>query len=129
VRVFKTIAFAKFARKQRIVDVTLCEAVSRALRGQIDASLGGQLIKQRVPRQGQGRSGGFRTIIALKLRERAVFLYGFAKNNQDNISSVDLSRLKILGAALLEAGRGGIEALIADGEIFEVVCDGEEISK
>ena len=47
----------------------------------MDADLGGGIIKQRVARTGQGRSGGYRMLIAYRSRSRAVFLYGFAKAN------------------------------------------------
>jgi hypothetical protein len=50
--VFKTKEFERFARRERIT-------VHRAQRGLVDADLGGGLIKQRVPRAGQGRSGGY----------------------------------------------------------------------
>lgn len=63
VQILKNAWFERFARKQRIMDVALIEAVRRAERGQIDADLGGGVIKQRVARAGQGKSGGFRTII------------------------------------------------------------------
>jgi hypothetical protein len=53
--------------------------IERAERGIIDADLGGGLIKQRVARPGQGRSGGFRMIVVYRTKERAVFIYGFAK--------------------------------------------------
>ena len=64
-RVFKTRAFARYARREQIDDAALVGAVRRAERGQIDADLGGGVIKQRVARPGAGRSGGFRTVIAL----------------------------------------------------------------
>jgi len=51
----------------------------------IDAELGGGLIKQRVARSGGGRLGGYRTVIAFRAAQRAVFLYGFAKSERDNI--------------------------------------------
>ena len=57
-RIFKTKLFAKFARRERIADPTLTDAVDRAGKGQVDAYLGGGVIKQRVARAGQGRSGG-----------------------------------------------------------------------
>jgi hypothetical protein len=57
VRLFKTKEFARFSRKEKIADVSLCEAIARAERGLIDAELSGNLIKHRVPRKGQGRSG------------------------------------------------------------------------
>jgi hypothetical protein len=44
----------------------------------VDADLGGGVIKQRVARVGQGRSGGYRMLVAYRAGARAVFLYGFA---------------------------------------------------
>jgi hypothetical protein len=63
-RVFKTLWFRRFARKEKVADSALCDAVARAERGLIDADLGGGLIKQRVWRPGSGRSGGYRQLRA-----------------------------------------------------------------
>lgn len=57
-RIFKTKWLARFARHGQVTDANLQEAIARAERGLIDADLGGGLIKQRVARQGKGRSGG-----------------------------------------------------------------------
>jgi len=54
-RIFKTKHFSRFARRERISDAALREAVDRAERGPTDADLGGGVIKQRVARPGQGR--------------------------------------------------------------------------
>ena len=78
-RIFKTRGFARFARKERLGDRELREAIARAERGIVDADLGGHVIKQRVARSGQGRSGGYCTVIAYRSQTRAVFLFGFAK--------------------------------------------------
>ena len=66
------------------MDRSLRDAVERAERGLVDADLGGGIIKQRVARTGQGRSGGYRLLIAYRSGDRAVFLYGFGKNERDN---------------------------------------------
>jgi hypothetical protein len=87
-------AFARQARRSGVNDDVLREAVDRAEEGHVDADLGGGLIKQRVARPGKGRSGGFRTIIAYWHRERAVFLYLFAKNRKANLSMAELEDLK-----------------------------------
>ena len=84
----------RFMRKEGITDNALRDAVARAARGLIDADLGSGVIKQRVPRPGQGRSGGFRTLIAFKAAERSVFLFGFAKNDQDHIDNAELKVLR-----------------------------------
>src|ERR1039458_3396051 len=100
-KVFKTRWFARFARQEKIADDGLREAIERAERGLIDADLGGRLIKQRVARQGQGRSGGYRAIVAYRAASRAFFLHGFAKNDQENIAEDELIALRKFGRRLL----------------------------
>lgn len=73
---FKTRWLSRFARHERIADASLLEAIVRAESGLIDADLGRGLIKQRVNRRGQGRSGGYRMMIAYRVEDRAVFFYG-----------------------------------------------------
>jgi len=94
VRIFKTKLFAKFARRERIADASLSEAIERAVRGLVDADLGGGVIKQRVARRGQGRSGGYRTLIAYQSGDFAVFLFGFAKSDRENIDDDELEVLQ-----------------------------------
>jgi hypothetical protein len=124
VRIFKTKLFAKFVRRERIGDAALTEAIDRAGRGQVDADLGGGVIKQRVARAGQGRSGGYRTLIAYRSKSRAVFIFGFAKNELDNIDDKQLATLQETAAMWLEADDGKIEKALADGILLEVE-DGE----
>ena len=92
--IYKTKLFAKFARRERIVDASLGDAIERAGRGLVDADLGGGVIKQRVARRGEGRSGGYRTLIAYRVGDFAVFLFGFAKNERDNIDDRELDVLQ-----------------------------------
>lgn len=91
-RIFKTKWLARFARRERITDESLREAIERAGRGLVDADLGGGIIKQRVARSGEGRSGGDRMLVAYRDGVRAVFLYGFAKRERENIDA-DTGRL------------------------------------
>ena len=95
-RIFKTKLFAKFARSEHIVDASLVEAVQRAGRGLVDVRLGGGVIKQRVARQGQGRSGGYRTLIAYQMGDFAVFLFGFAKSERANVGDDELASLRTI---------------------------------
>jgi hypothetical protein len=94
VRTFKTKAFTRFADKAGVPDVMLCRAVRDAKRGLIAADLGGGVIKQRIARPGQGKSGGFRTLIVFRAGTRAVFVHGFAKNERDNIERGELAAVK-----------------------------------
>jgi hypothetical protein len=122
VQVYKTKGLARFARRERIADASLAEAIDRADRGLIDADLGGGLIKQRVARQGQGRSGGYRTIVAYRTKDRAVFLYAFAKNERENIDPDELAELRKLGLNWLNAPARKMNEAIADGSLQEVDC-------
>ncbi len=65
-RFFANRWFAKFAAKEKISDATLADAVRRAESGLIDADLGSGLIKQRIARQGRGKSGGYRSILIFR---------------------------------------------------------------
>jgi hypothetical protein len=102
-RVFKTRWFTRFARGERITDGSLSEAVARAGQGLIHADLGGGVIKQRVARPGQGRSGGYRLLFAYRAEHRTVFLYGFAKRELENIAPDELVTLREIAAKWLAA--------------------------
>lgn len=118
--------FERFARKERIDGRMLIEAINRADSGLIDADLGGGLIKQRVARAGQGRSGGYRTLILFRSGNRAVFAFGFAKNRQADIPPADgLLLLKKAAALTLALGEAEIDRLVAAGELTEVTSDGD----
>lgn len=121
-RVFKIRWFARFARSERLDDESLSEAIRRAARGLIDADLGGGLIKQRVARRGRGRSGGYRMIVAYRVKERA---YGFAKNERENIEPKELEDLRLVARGWLEATSERIETALKDGAIQEVQHDEE----
>lgn len=119
-RVFKTKTFARFTRHEGITDKALAKAVDDMERGLIDANLGGELFKQRVVRLGGGKRGGYRTLIAYRTHEKAIFLFGFAKSNQENISADDERNLKDYSALLLALKREEIELMIENGELLEV---------
>jgi len=126
VQIFSTRGVVRFARRQRIADDSLGKAIERAERGMIDADLGGGLIKQRVARPGQGRSGGFRMIIAYRAAGRAVFLYAFAKNDRDNIDADELEALRIIGANWLAASTELVEQALEGGDLKEIDYDDNE---
>ncbi len=71
----------------------------RAARGLVDADLGGGLIKQRVARQGQGKRGGYRVMIAFRAGDFAVFLFGFAKSADDNLDDRQVNVLSGVAAS------------------------------
>jgi hypothetical protein len=126
VRIFKTKWLARYARRERIADASLREAIDRADRGLVDADLGDGIIKQRVARSGQGRSGGYRMLVAYRAATRAVFLYAFAKNERDNIGPADLLAWREVGALLLAADERSIASAIEQKELQEVTDGADE---
>jgi hypothetical protein len=117
--------FQRFAAQERIGSQALIEAIERANRGLIDADLGGGVIKQRVARPGQGRSGGYRTLILFRVGSRAVFAFGFAKSDQANIAPADLALLKDTASMTLGLTEDYITRLVATGQLIEVLRDGD----
>lgn len=122
-RVFKNGWFQKFARKEKISDAMLCEAIASAERGQIDADLGSGLIKQRLARPGAGKSGGFRTLVFFRTQQRAVFAFGFAKSDMANLDDADEAYLKKAAKLVLGFTDEQMDAEIAAGRMLEVKCD------
>jgi len=125
-QVYKLRAFARFQRREGITDRMLGKAIGNAERGLVDADLGGGLIKQRTARPGQGKSGGYRTIIAYRRGDRAVFLFGFAKSERTNLDDDELSCLRQIGRSYLSLGDDGLEMAITADEVMEVSYGQEE---
>jgi hypothetical protein len=129
VRVFKNAWFERFARKHRIPDATLMDAVARAEKGQIDAELGGGVLKQRIARSGQGKSGGYRSIILYRKGQRAFFVYGFAKNERANIDANEEEAFKKAAKHVLGLSDKLLAMLVERRQFVEIKGDGEEVSQ
>lgn len=123
--VFLTKAFARFAKKAEVADDGFAVAAAEVAAGNFDADLGGHVYKQRIARRGQGKSGGYRTIILFKSGEHSFFVHGFAKNEKANVTIKELKALKELAEVLLKLGADDIEAALLAGELVKV-DDGSE---
>lgn len=91
-----------------------------------DADLGGNLFKKRIARPGQGKSGGFRTLVATNKGNRWVFVFGFPKNARSNIDKDEEEALKKLAAHLLSLTAEALGEAQRAGELMEVVCDAQD---
>ena len=100
-RIFKNKYFDRWAAKEGLSDESLVGAVQEIEDGLIDANLGGSVYKKRVATEGQGKSGGLRTVLAFKAEDRTFFMYGFAKNQRSNIKDNELAALKKLAKEYL----------------------------
>jgi len=119
VRIFKSRWFQRFARKEGIADAALREAVARAEKGQIDANLGGEVIKQRISRPGQGKSKGYRTIILFRRGARAFFVYGFAKSQRANINDDEEQQFKDAAKIVLSLTENALTVRLNRGDFVE----------
>ena len=108
---------------ERIADTTLERAVRSAEDGLIDTDLGGGLIKQRLSRPGQGKSSGYRTVIAYRCGDRAVDLFGFAKNQRANLDDNELAVWLRVGQGYLGLDDAELEAAITAGDLTEASND------
>lgn len=112
-------------RKTGVSDTALLAAVAEMVQGLIDADLGGHVFKKRVALPGQGKRGGARTIVATKMANRWLFLFGFSKNERANIDKDELKILQEVARDLLSFDAQQLAHAPSDGEITEV-SDGQD---
>jgi len=96
-RLLKRKDFARWQAGERLSDAALCDAVQEMENGLFDADLGGLLYKKRLARPGGGKSGGYRTLLSARIGSRYVFLHGFAKSEQANITQDEKKALQFAG--------------------------------
>ena len=59
----------------------------------------------------------------MRIGERAFFVHGFAKNEQDNIRNDELAAFKLLAAEMLAYDDEALARAIGNGTLTEVVCN------
>ncbi len=98
-RTFKTAWFNRAARKARIGDADLCEAIRAVMRGQGD-DLGGGVFKKRL------NENPHRSIIVAKGGRYWVYAYLFAKQDQANIDEAELAAFRALADLYARNAKG-----------------------
>lgn len=126
VHTFKSKAFSRWSRSERLDDARLCEAVREMEQGLWDANLGGHVYKKRLASAHRGKRGAYRTLLAYRQGQIAVFLYGFAKNERDNITPAEKEALKKLAKLYLEFTAEAWKKALTSGELIEVNCNEQE---
>src|SRR3990172_861038 len=117
--IYKTRWFDRWARKQNLSTRVLCDAVREMQAGLYEADLGGGLLKKRIARPGQGKSGGYRTLVATNRGGKWFFVFGFPKNVRSNIDKDEEEALKKLASYLLSLSAPGMSAAQRAGELME----------
>lgn len=116
VRVFKTAWFAKAARKARISNDELCDAIAQVMKGQAD-DLGGGVFKKRL------NKNQHRAIIVAKAGRHWMYEYLFAKKDRANIEDNELAAFRKLAKIYETLTEAQIAHLLADGDIMEICND------
>lgn len=116
----KTREFARWANREGLTDRALADAAAEVMTGLVDAQLGGEVCKKRVALPGRGKRGSIRTLIAWRSGQRLIDLFGFAKNERDNIDQQELAALKRLAGHLLSLTDAGIRRAIAADALQEI---------
>ena len=119
-RIFKNKWFARFAGKEDISDTKLREAVKDAEAGNIDADYGGGVIKQRIARPNEGKSGGYRSVILYRRGDKAFFVYGFLKSERENINDAEEREFKKLAKVTFALAEEELAKLVKTGVYKEV---------
>lgn len=112
--------FSKWAAKQKIPKRELANALAELIAGNFEANLGGNLYKKRIHFEGQGKSGGGRTILCYRKDDRSIFVHGFAKNEKSNLAKKELVAFKELSKILLSLSPEEIEIAIKNKYLIEV---------
>jgi hypothetical protein len=123
VRIFINKWFVRFARKESISEAKLREAVKDAEAGNIDADYGGGVIKQRIARPNEGKSGGYRSVILYRRGDTAFFVYGFLKSERENINEAEEQEFKKLAKVTFALSEDELAKLVKIGVYKEVKCD------
>ncbi|WP_392477035.1 type II toxin-antitoxin system RelE/ParE family toxin [Nostoc sp. C110] len=128
-KIYKNRTFDRWARKEGLNNLSLCNAVNEMAAGLYDVDLGGGLFKKRIAKPGKGKSGGFRTLIATNNEDRWFFIFGFSKNERSNIDKDEEEALKMLSKQLLAYTPEELEQAKNSNALIEVICNAsEEIS-
>ena len=119
-RVFKYKTFEKWAKKQGMGNDDLKKAITEINKGVIDANLGGHVYKKRIGIHGKGNRSSHRTIILMKIHDKAIFAHGFAKGEKDNITIKELEGFKAMAEAFLDLDDEQINLLVDKQNFIEV---------
>lgn len=123
---YKVKKFSNEAKQSNISDDLLSDTLNNFLllgqEAQQKYALGAGLYKLRLAsKEGRGKSGGSRSMLAFKKDHRVVWLHVFAKNNKENVTVGELKKLKLLSNILLGMSDSEVIKLIQCGELYEVI--------
>jgi hypothetical protein len=117
-RAFKTAKFSKDARKAKISDARLCDAMQQVVAGQAD-DLGGGVFKKRLS------DNMYRAIVLAKGGRYWVYEYLFAKKDRDNIDDDELAAFRLLAKGYASLTERQVGDLVSNKQFVEI-CHGNQ---
>jgi len=120
-QIFKHRHFNHWAKFEGITDKILKQAIIELEQGLFEANLGGGLYKKRVACKGKGKRSGYRTLIAFRRGDKAIFVYGFAKKVKDNIKLSEKEIYKKLAQYYLGITKKELTKLLTTNKLIEVL--------
>ena len=115
-RVFKTAAFTRIARKAIILDAELCRAAREAAAGQA-IDLGGGVFKKRLNRNLH------RGVILARGGRFWIYEYLFAKQDQASITASELAAFRLLAKSYEALSAQHLTEILAARHLKEICRD------
>ena len=117
---FSTKWFRKWSKKVKLNNQALLDAINDLETGLSTVDLGSHLFKIRVKSEYSGKSSSYRTIIAFKKENIAIFLFGFKKNEKGNIAKNELEYFRKLAGDLLSLNNTQLKKAISTKVLFNL---------
>ncbi|MBS1257845.1 MAG: hypothetical protein MAG551_00898 [Candidatus Scalindua arabica] len=112
--------FAKWAKKNNIKDSDLVITIGNLKQNKSTVNLGSNLYKVRIAKPSRGKSGGHRTLVVHMQGNRAIYIYGFSKNEKDNLSKDELKDFRELSKTLSKITIKEIDKVVANKIYFRL---------
>jgi len=117
---YKLKDFAKWAKKEGISDDELAAVVSEMSRGLLGDRLGAHIYKKRIKVEGRGKRGGARAIVLYKDKDVTLFLYGYLKNDQADISQNEEKQLRLFASEFMRISSAERARLKTQGKLIAI---------
>ena len=115
--------FARWVKKELISATVIHHTVAELCQGLHDGNLGQHVFKKRIAREGQGKRGAYRSIVAVQVDNRISFIYGYANSGKATISAKEQRSYQRYARYVLSLDSKGINTLIQKKELVEVCYD------
>jgi hypothetical protein len=117
---FKLRAFAKWAKGAGITDDDLLAVIAEMDRGLLGDRLGAHVYKERLRVDGRGKRSGARTIVLYRAGVVVLFMYGYLKNDNDDMSENEVQQVRLFAQQFLTLSVHDKARLCAEGRLLAV---------